>query len=574
MTGAGTGAGAARIARSDLVLGRPLGDGGQGRVWAVEKRLVNRTWPVAFKEYHPKALGELRVDVLERMVAHLPSRPASEGRWLAGNTAWPAALVTDGQDVRGFLMRQIPDEYFLTLRGGARKPAGFEFLLNPEAYLRNVVGVVPSPRQLFGLLLALAEMLDRLHGLGVVAGDLSPKNLLFSLSGPRPGCFLIDCDAMGLHGAWALEPVQTPAWQLPGGERAETRQGDAYKFALLAVRLFMHEQQGQDPAPLRALDPAVGELAARGLGADPARRPAPGDWLDALSRAAESAPKTWPRPAPPSPAHAPTTVMPPVGAPRGAASAAASGTPPAAPPTGVPGPGGPVPAGVHTGRAPAAGGAPPYGPGQRPGTTRKGSGRSAGCVVVLLLVVAFLVWRGLGDSGSDGGGSAVEPGGGTGTGASTPTTSARQERARDQAEGLDKLLTDNSGHRSGVADAVQSLLRCTGLRDAESVFGEAAEARATLVERLDALDLDRLPTGLAGDLRTAWRSSEDADRAYARLADDASGSCSSDSIVSSADWREAAEANKRATAAKKDFVAGWNPVAGEYGLTTLAWTDL
>jgi hypothetical protein len=35
----------------------------------------------------------------------------------------------------------------------------------------------------------------RLHRLGVVVGDLSPKNLLFSLK-PAPSCFLIDCDAM------------------------------------------------------------------------------------------------------------------------------------------------------------------------------------------------------------------------------------------------------------------------------------------------------------------------------------------------------------------------------------------
>ncbi|MGW1913912.1 hypothetical protein ACWCQS_25080 [Streptomyces sp. NPDC002076] len=554
-----TGSGAVRIPKARLVLGRTLGDGGQGTVWEVEKRLINKTWPVAYKEYKPKALGELQVEVLDRMVAFLPGRPAEVGEWMARHTAWPAALVTEGPDVRGFLMRQIPDEFFITVPSGARKTLGFEFLLNPLDFVEKMVGEV-SPRQTFGLLLALADTLQRLHELGVVAGDLSPKNLLFSLSGPRPGCFLIDCDAMGVAGAWALKPVQTPGWELPAGEAPETTRGDGYKFALLATRLFLHEQHGHDTHALRQVDQAVGDLAERGLSSTPSDRPELSEWLDPLRRAFDTAPVTWPGPG-----------RRPAGGP--SAAAASAGTRPAGAGPGVPG--GPRPQGVP---APAAGAPaggpvpsfvpPPYRPAASgPPRSRAGAVAAAVIGIIVLLVVLGVWWNGHG-GGSASGSDAI--GGATTRQSEAPTTSARAAQAR----ALNGLLAENTGRRGGVADAVTSLGRCSDLSDDRQVFADAADARAGLVDKLDALDLDRLPDGLAADLRTAWRSSEKADRAYVRVVDAVSGDCTSGSAAATSAWHDAAAANADATKAKQDFVAAWNPLADEYGLDRLAWTDL
>ncbi|MFJ9905006.1 hypothetical protein ACIRVK_19265 [Streptomyces sp. NPDC101152] len=555
-----TGSGAVRIARSDLVLGRSLGDGGQGKVWEVEKRLINGTWPVAYKEYKPERQRELRTDALERMVAFLPGRPAVVGERLARNTAWPAALVTEGSQVRGFLMRQIPDEFFIPVPSGEQKAAGFEFLLNPLSYVNTMVGTV-TPRQLFGLLLALADLLEWLHGLGVVAGDLSPKNLLFSLSGPRPGCFLIDCDAMGLGGDWVLKPVQTPGWQLPGGEPAETPQGDRYKFALLAVRLFLHEQHGQDPAALKRMDRAVGELAQRGLSRTPADRPALADWLDPLRRAFDSAPAAWPAPAQ-------TVGMPSVCAPT-------AGTGPA----GSTRPGGAHPGGARPAGAPAGGRRTAYVP--TPSAPARGGpqrGSSIGRAAVVGWIVFGLLglgaWQLASHLASDSGG------GSTGGGSSSSSSDTGQPRIENadtregQATALNRLLSQNTGRRSGVADAVKSMTQCSDLQHDRQVFEDAADARAGLVEKLGGLGLDQLSGDLVSDLRSAWQNSEEADRAYARVVDDVSGNCSSSAVSGSSSWQDAASASASATAAKQDFVAVWNPIASEYGLNTLAWTDL
>ncbi|MGI5251690.1 hypothetical protein [Actinacidiphila glaucinigra] len=554
-----TGSGAARIARSDLVLGTALGGGGQGKVWAVEKRLVNRKWPVAYKEYKPDSQGQLRIDALERMVAFLPGQPLAVGQWLAEHAAWPAALVTEGSQVRGFLMRQIPDEFLITMPSGDRKAAGFEFLLNSLTYVNKMVGNV-TPRQVFGLLLAFADTLERLHGLGVVAGDLSPKNLLFSLSGPRPSCFLIDCDAMGLRGDWVLKPVQTPGWQLPDGEAPETPEGDRYKFALLAVRLFLHEQHGKDAAALRRMDGAVADLAERGLSRTPTDRPALSDWLDPLRRAFDSAPVTWPAAAQAGPqtATGPTAGAPTAGP--GLFGTATSSTRPAGPRgTTV---GGQVP--------PQTSGPFPSGPYNPPRSTpqRTPSSGRVGAVVfwIVLAIIALIVWQIAthSDSGSSSGSSDSMSQSGIGS------TDTREE----QATVLHTLLAQNTDRRRGVSDAVRSMMNCGDLQESRQVFEDAADARADLVEKLDRLSLDQLAGDLASDLHSAWQSSEEADRSYVRVVDDVSGNCSTSAVTGSSAWQDATSASADATAAKKDFVAAWNPVAREFGLDTLTWTDL
>ncbi|MCH0564490.1 hypothetical protein [Streptomyces sp. MUM 2J] len=553
-----TGSGAARIARSGLVLGAELGGGGQGRVWAVENRLINKTWPVVYKEYKPDAQRQLRTDALERMVAFLPGRPVAVAQWLAGHTAWPAALVTEGSQVRGFLMRQIPDEFFITMPSGHRKVAGFEFLLNSPTYVNKMVGNV-TPRQVFGLLLALADTLERLHGLRVVVGDLSPKNLLFSLSGARPGCFLIDCDAMGLGGDWVLKPVQTPGWQLPGGEAPDTPEGDRYKFALLAVRLFLHEQHGQDPAELRRMDGVVADLAERGLSRTPTDRPALADWLDPLRRAFDSAPRTWPVAA----QAGPQTVTVPAAGPAAFGAATGSTRPGAAGPRRTAG--GPVPP-----QTPGPFPSGPHNPSRSTPQRAPSSGRGGAVVAWIVLgIIGLAVWQIAThmDAWNSGGSSS----GGGSTGQSRIDSADTRE---EQATALHTLLAQNAGRRSGVSDAVQSMMNCSDLQENRQVFEDAASARAGLVERLGALSLDRLAGELAPDLRSAWQSSEEADRAYARVVDDVSGNCSPSAVTGSSAWQDAASASAAATAAKKHFVAAWNPVAREFGLDTLAWTDL
>jgi hypothetical protein len=190
-------------------------------------------------------------------------------------------------------------------------------------------------------------------------------------------------------------------------------------------------------------------------------------------------------------------------------------------------------------------------------------------VVLIALIVAVVAW--LHDSGGDSGSADNS---GSGSGGTVQDDSESSDTRAGQAGALDRLLAKNTGRRGGVADAVQSMTHCTGLQSARRVFTDAAKARGDLVTRLDALNADALPDGLTSTLRTAWRSSEQADRAYARVVDDVSGDCSAAAVTASGAWHDAADASAEATRAKQEFVAVWNPLAERYGLKTLAWTDL
>lgn len=221
----------------------------------------------------------------------LPGRLTGEqGRWLCEKTAWPAAVVRRDGQTCGFLMRAVPDRFRFTLRTlatgnqGSPRLASLEYLLNEDAYVAGI-GLTVTDRDRLLLLADLATTLDRLHRFGVAVGDLSPKNLLFTLT-PQPECFLIDCDAARTDGATVLPQAETPDWHVPAGEERATRHSDTYKLALLAVRLFARDQASTDPAALAAIDPALGALARASLGTDPAARPTPAAWTEQLASSA------------------------------------------------------------------------------------------------------------------------------------------------------------------------------------------------------------------------------------------------------------------------------------------------
>ncbi|MGC4868227.1 hypothetical protein ACLQ3B_22665 [Micromonospora sp. DT53] len=266
---------------------RRAGDGGQGIVYFTDRVKINVSWEAAYKEYLPTTSFDPYA--LRRMVAFVPELDGGSGRWLCENTAWPAALVVNGGQVSGFLMRRIPDRFRMPWgENGADVPAALQYLLNPQTYL-NRKGVHLDEGIRLRLLEAIADVMARLHSLDVVVGDLSPNNLLVDIG--DPGCFFIDCDAMRLRGQDVLEQVETPEWSIParGREPIATTASDSYKFGLLAIRLFAQDQMGQDASVLAGVSSDLGVLARRSLDGNSTRRPSMGDWLGAL-RTAQSRP--------------------------------------------------------------------------------------------------------------------------------------------------------------------------------------------------------------------------------------------------------------------------------------------
>jgi hypothetical protein len=304
-----------RIELSTLNLGSRLGKGGQGQVSEVSNIQLNKQWHTVLKEYSPEAKQKLHVAALETIAGFPATLPHQDGQWLHETTAWPAAVVQDHGAACGFLMRAVPPAFYFDYqtqtRGAHKKIADVAFLLNPETYVRSS-GIAITDRDRLRLLRSVAAVLSRLHDFRITVGDFSPKNLLFSLT-PAPSCFLIDCDAVQLRGSSVLAQVETPDWEAPDGEPRATAASDVFKFGLLAIRLFAHDQSSRDTTALAAVSPELGRLAQLSQHHHPRQRPSPATWMTALNTAVLSATAaTTRRPATPRPTATPPRISVPI----------------------------------------------------------------------------------------------------------------------------------------------------------------------------------------------------------------------------------------------------------------------
>ncbi|MBV7699150.1 hypothetical protein [Streptomyces sp. TRM70350] len=274
---------------------RSLGAGGQGKVYAVPSppgRFQGQY--LAYKEYLPGIAYD--ADVLHDMVVLRDLLSPSDRALLDNRLTWPSAMVYTGRPperlppsqnagmrVVGFLMPRVAPAYELHSPNLSEvKLQALEFLLNDDGYAARI-GLHVDDGQRLALLLDLARTLDRLHRNGVTVGDLSPKNILFTLIG-TPKCLLIDCDSMRCRGRDVMSQVETTGWEVPEPAKA-TAASDSWKFALVAARVFNRDHDSTDLTPLRAVSTELANLASRGQTRDPARRPAMGEWLTALDLA-------------------------------------------------------------------------------------------------------------------------------------------------------------------------------------------------------------------------------------------------------------------------------------------------
>ena len=135
----------------------------------------------------------------------------ADGERLVSIAAWPCAIVEDGRTPTGFVMPAIPQEFFIsltTVKGVSSSTAEFQHLLNHASVL-NARGITLDDAQRYSLLREVASGLAFLHKHGVCVGDISPKNLLFSLT-PHEAVYFIDCDAMRINGVSALHTGGDP----------------------------------------------------------------------------------------------------------------------------------------------------------------------------------------------------------------------------------------------------------------------------------------------------------------------------------------------------------------------------
>lgn len=342
---------------SSLRLGEEVGSGGQATVY----RLADHPGHL-LKRYRGVDADPAALD---RLVEWRNSLGPVERETLDVRTCWPRARVTEGGLTIGVIIPEAPPEYLIEIGDGqTRKLNEIQYLTHADRAHRLGL-VIPSATVRARLMADFAALLELFDRHSVVHGDISFKNLLWTVD-PIPLIYLLDCDGarLGPHPA-AVPQVTTQHWTDPRLQHGEIRHpdhdSDRLALGLAFYRTFysargdfsggqIHLQLPETPP----LPPEVSAVAQRSLSND-APRPTPFEWrflsqvevdpaFEPIPQVNVSAPSAPPiqRPAvqqPPPPAPPPA----PVGAP-------AWGADPIAQPT--------VPAHADV---PAAFGAPPAG---------------------------------------------------------------------------------------------------------------------------------------------------------------------------------------------------------------------
>ncbi len=280
------------IARDRLGALTKIGQGGQGIVYRAPNVKTKFAASMVYKEYKPQTLAEIDFTALAAMPALVEdSLSYAEGERLISMATWPCALVENGSASTGFLMPAIPDQFFIpltTVKGVASTSAEFQHLLNHPTVL-EARGINIDDAQRYLLLREVASGLAFLHKHGVCVGDISPKNLLFSLT-PQEAVYFIDCDAVRINGVSALQQMETPGWEAPAGEELATIYSDAYKLGLLALRLLAGDQDTTNLQHIPSTTPhSVRQIITDTLTNKPLQRPLPEAWTYVLGGAIEEA---------------------------------------------------------------------------------------------------------------------------------------------------------------------------------------------------------------------------------------------------------------------------------------------
>ncbi|MFD7325410.1 hypothetical protein ACFV9D_30695 [Streptomyces sp. NPDC059875] len=154
---------------------------------------------------------------------------------------------------------------------------------------------------------------------------------------------------------------------------------------------------------------------------------------------------------------------------------------------------------------------------------------------------------------------------------SAGATEKAADPAEPQAKELDKLLADSNNSRDAVIRSVEAIKQCKNLDQAATDLRGAAQQRRDLVTRLQALQVDKVPSNaaLTAALTKAWQASAAADDHYAAWADQmkAKKACKGGKARSTNQTVEANKKSGEATIAKREAAGLWNPTAQKYSLT-------
>lgn len=270
------------------VLGDKLGDGGEGEVFIVPARPGD-----VYKRFKPAVMNEISETGLRSTIALLGSFDASERAFVLGRTVWPHTIVKKNGRTVGFLMPCLEDEFFCEQgmkTDPVRSLADWNKLCfrdvtasNPNIYtsLPNL-SEEAHRENLLKLLHDLCSLFSVLHRHGVVVGDVSGRNIIWTIRGSSPRAVVIDCDGFRRNGEDAVsKPKQTPDWMDPHLVGPTDVSSDLYKLSLAVYRGYFAASirvpnSQTDVHSLTADDQMILAMAQRGMG--PVGRPSAAEW--------------------------------------------------------------------------------------------------------------------------------------------------------------------------------------------------------------------------------------------------------------------------------------------------------
>ncbi|MEU0316977.1 hypothetical protein [Nocardioides sp. NPDC006273] len=145
-----------------------------------------------------------------------------------------------------------------------------------------------------------------------------------------------------------------------------------------------------------------------------------------------------------------------------------------------------------------------------------------------------------------------------------------------EAGKIDELIKASAKDKAAIGAAQADLQACENIDEAIKTFEDAAASRKTLATKVAKIDTAVLPGSrkLVKNLEAAWRTSENADLAFAAWGEkrrvNADGKCVGGK-------GKLAKANKLSLAShdsKKAAAKAWGPIAEEYNLEPVEWRKL
>jgi hypothetical protein len=173
-------------------------------------------------------------------------------------------------------------------------------------------------------------------------------------------------------------------------------------------------------------------------------------------------------------------------------------------------------------------------------------------------------------STSQGGASSASPSA-SGSATTSPSAPSSPPAVTEQqaATSVAAMLSQSVSDRAAIGSAANDVGGCgPNLNSDPKVFDDAVSSRKSLLASLTTMPgRASLPPALISDLTQAWQASIAADQAYAQWANDEITQGCVQNDTSDPGYQATVTPNTSATKYKAAFVAGWNPIAAQYGLT-------